>query len=347
MMMEQHKSLLSFNTFGIDVTATCFAEYHSVDELLEFIKTNTCDRILHVGCGSNLLFLNNFDGLVLHSAIRNVELVKETSEDVVVRVGSGMVFDDLISYTLKRGWFGLENLSLIPGEVGASAVQNIGAYGVEAKDFITLIELVDLRTGEQLTMSNRDANYAYRYSIFKSKELWGKYAVTHVHFRLKKRLEMNLEYGGLKSAYEGVVSNASNLDFCEQPIEQAMRLRQIIIEMRNNKLPDPKVLGNAGSFFMNPIITRKQFDDLLVQYPSMPHYPVDEDHIKVPAGWLIEQSGWKGKKLGRAGVYAKQALVLVNLGGANGTDIVALSDAVRRDVKSKFGVDIHPEVNFI
>lgn len=348
-MIEQNKQLKQLNTFGIEAKARYYAEYNSVDALQEVIhlsKIESCTfppenadsiscPVLHIGGGSNLLFLKDFDGLVLHNAIKTIEVVSEDADDVVLRVGGGVVFDDLIVYTLQNNWYGLENLSIIPGEVGASAVQNIGAYGVEAKDVITLVELIALNTGELKTMTNRECCYGYRQSIFKQPEVWGRYAVTHVHFRLKKHFTPHLEYGGLQKA----VANIDKLT--------AQDLRQIIIEMRNSKLPDPKVFGNAGSFFMNPIISRRQFDSLVQKYPSIPHYEVDDHHVKVPAGWLIEQSGWKGRRLGNVGVYERQALVLVNLGGATGQDVVLLSNAIRRDVKQKFSIDIYPEVNFI
>lgn len=349
-IMEQNKNLKNQNTFGIDVNTKYYAEYNSIDELrtlvsmrknlLSSVSQACCSSsfcpVLHIGGGSNLLFLKDYNGLVLHNGIRTIEVVEETSDDVILRVGGGMVFDDLIVSALDNGWYGLENLSIIPGEVGASAVQNIGAYGVEAKDFITLVEVVDLNSGELLTMTNRECCYGYRQSIFKKPDVWGRYAVTYVHFRLSKCFTPRLEYGGLQKAID---KNKNDIT--------ALELRQIIIDMRNGKLPDPKVLGNAGSFFMNPIISREQFGNLVEQYPSMPHYEVDSENVKVPAGWLIEQSGWKGRSLGKAGVYERQALVLVNLGGATGQDIVVLSDAVRTDVKQKFGIDIHPEVNFI
>lgn len=347
--MEINKNLKELNTFGIDVIARYFAEYNSIDELRAIVSSRNSGQclsngsnsdskslpFLHIGGGSNLLFLKDYEGVVLHNAIKTIEVVMETTDDVVLRVGGGMTFDDLIVYALKNEWYGLENLSIIPGEVGASAVQNIGAYGVEAKDFITLVELVDLYTGERKTMTSRECHYGYRQSVFKQPDVWGRYAVTYVHFHLSKHFTPRLEYGGLQKA----VADKNNLT--------ANELRQIIIDMRNSKLPDPKVLGNAGSFFMNPIVARNLFNALVEQYPSMPHYDVDDEHVKIPAGWLIEQSGWKGRKLGNAGVYERQALVLVNLGGATGQDVVALSDAVRADVKQKFGIDIHPEVNFI
>lgn len=332
-------SLKPYNTFGIDVKARCLAEYESVEELQHLLQKYCDSRKLHIGGGSNLLFLNDFDGVILHSAILGVEVVEETDKDVVVKVGSGMVWDDLVAESIEHGWYGLENLSLIPGEVGASAVQNIGAYGAEAKDFIVSVELVDMANGECLKMKNEECEYAYRYSIFKSDALRGRYAVTHVCYRLSKVFVPHLEYGGLKKAVEACGIALDELT--------ASRLRDIIIGTRNGKLPDPKVLGNAGSFFMNPIVDRVKFESLLAEYPGMPHYEVDNDRVKIPAGWLIEQSGWKGRRLGNAGVYEKQALVLVNHGGASGQDIVRLCETVRSDVSDKFGIDIHPEVNFI
>lgn len=332
-------SLKPYNTFGIDAKARCLAEYESVEELQHLLQKYCDSRKLHIGGGSNLLFLNDFDGVILHSAILGVEVVEETDKDVVVKVGSGMVWDDLVAESIEHGWYGLENLSLIPGEVGASAVQNIGAYGAEAKDFIVSVELVDMANGECLKMKNEECEYAYRYSIFKSDALRGRYAVTHVCYRLSKVFVPYLEYGGLKKAVEACGIALDELT--------ASRLRDIIIGTRNGKLPDPKVLGNAGSFFMNPIVDRVKFESLLAEYPGMPHYEVDNDRVKIPAGWLIEQSGWKGRRLGNAGVYEKQALVLVNHGGASGQDIVRLCETVRSDVSDKFGIDIHPEVNFI
>lgn len=339
--MKSNYPLLAHNTFGIPVQACYFAEYASVEQLRQELAiyrhevNESASPILHIGGGSNLLFLKDFEGLILHSAIQGIEVLEEGQESVLIRVGAGMVWDELVAESLKRGWYGLENLSLIPGEVGASAVQNIGAYGLEAKDFIQHVHLFDLYEGTICVKDAAEMNYAYRYSALKSNELRGRYAVTHVDFKLGKTFVPHLEYGGLRKAVESYTS----LD--------ALTLRKIIIEMRQSKLPDTKVLGNAGSFFMNPIVNRSIFDSLLQQYPEMPHYEVDADHVKIPAGWLIEKSGWKGKNLGPAGVYERQALVLVNRGGATGADIVRLCEAVRADVKAKFGIEIHPEVNFI
>lgn len=353
--MIKDYSLLQHNTFGIDVRARYFAEYASVDELKEILREyqlqllpcsesafckeypDNTKNILHIGGGSNLLFLKDFDGLVLHNAIRGIEVLEDNGESIRIKVGGGMVWDDLVAETIGRGWYGLENLSLIPGEVGASAVQNIGAYGSEAKDYIVRVHLLDLQSLESLTKEVGEMDYAYRYSWLKSGAAKGKYAVTYVEYQLSHTFQPRIEYGGLRAAL--LKHETTELT--------ATLLRQVIIEMRNGKLPDPKVLGNAGSFFMNPVVERSVFDRLFNKYPEMPHYEVDANHVKIPAGWLIEQSGWKGRKLGNAGVYERQALVLVNHGGATGQEIVNLCNAVRADVKEMFGIDIHPEVNLI
>lgn len=342
MNIIENCSLLEHNTFGIAATARRLVEYSTVEELQDFIGQRNRDGdtspLLHIGGGSNLLFLKDFDGTILHSAILDLEVIREDADEVCVRVGAGMVWDEWVALAVERGWYGLENLSLIPGEVGASAVQNIGAYGAEAKDFITAIETVDLQTGEQRSFANDECQYAYRHSIFKA-ALRGRYAVTHVHFCLSRRFRPNLEYGALRQALagSGIALEALN----------AAQLRKLIIDTRNSKLPDPKVLGNAGSFFTNPIVQRTVYERIVSLYPQAPHYDIDADHVKIPAGWLIEQCGWKGKALGRAGVYEKQALVLVNLGGACGRDIEDLCHTIQEDVRQQFGIDITPEVNFI
>ena len=291
--------------------------------------------LLHIGRGSNLLFSGDYQGTVLHSLIKGYEVVSETSDTVDVRVGAGEVWDDFVAYTVQKNLYGAVNLSLIPGEVGASAVQNIGAYGVEAKDLIVSVDTVCVSTGELRQFSNEECCYAYRKSIFKQ-ELKGKYIVTHVTYRLSKVPVWHLDYGNIRT----------ELDKASCPLTLD-NLRRIIIRIREEKLPDPAQMGNAGSFFMNPVIPKKQFADLHSIYTDMPSYPAGEDCVKVPAGWMIDRCGWKGKSLGRAGVHARQALVLVNLGGATGKEIMALAEAVVASVKEKFGIDIHPEVNYI
>ena len=329
-------SLLPHNTFGMDVKASVFIEYASVKELKEVLSLYVKDnQWLHIGKGSNLLFIGDYSGIILHSAIKGYEVIHEDTKEVVVRVGAGEVWDDFVAMTVENEWYGAENLSLIPGEVGASAVQNIGAYGVEAKDLIVGVEAIEVSTGKECIFKNEECGYAYRESVFKS-SLKLQYLVTHVSYRLKKTPCYHLDYGNI------------GLELEKQKVRLTLaNVRQAIISIREAKLPDPKLQGNAGSFFMNPVISREHFEALLVDYPLMPHYEVDAESIKIPAAWMIDQCGWKGKRLGRAGVHDKQALVLVNLGGAVGTEVIALSEAIQKSVYEKFGINILPEVNFI
>lgn len=344
MKQAQNYSLLPHNTFGIEAKARWFVEYTSVDELLAVVsdrrKSEMPLPLLHIGGGSNLLFLEDYEGVVLHSAIRGITCGEPQADRVEVRVGAGVVWDDFVRYCVDRGLYGAENLSMIPGEVGASAIQNIGAYGAEAKDIISRVECVDLLTGECRTFGVDECAYAYRQSIFKNK--WrGRYAVTYVTFTLSCIFRPQLDYGGIRAELERRGWNIGDGRLT------ASDVRQVIMDIRRNKLPDPAVEGNAGSFFMNPIVGRDVFDELQKDYPDMPHYDVDAGRVKIPAGWMIDRCGWKGRSLGPAGVHDKQALVLVNRGGAKAADIVALSDAVRADVRTRFGIDIYPEVNFI
>lgn len=337
MEIRRDYSLLSHNTFGMDVKASLFIEYASVEELKDILGQYSLHdgAWLHIGGGSNLLFSGDYPGVILHSAIKGYEIVGEDAEEVIVRVGAGEVWDDFVAYTVAQGWYGAENLSLIPGEVGASAVQNIGAYGVEVKDLIVKVEAIEVATGEVRIFSNEECGYAYRESVFKH-ELKGKYIVTQVSYRLKKTPCYHLDYGNVRAELEksGIALTLSNV-------------REVIIKIRESKLPDPKVQGNAGSFFMNPIVPREQFEALLKEYPQMPHYVVDAERVKIPAAWMIDQCGWKGKRLGNAGVHDKQALVLVNAGGATGADVIRLSESIQKSVYEKFGIRISPEVNFI
>lgn len=323
------------NTFGIEAVADEFLEYHSEEELLQFIKEGRLKgRLLHIGAGSNLLFVNPiFHGTVLHSLIKGIEVICEDEDRIWVRVGAGEVWDDFVAYCVEHQWYGAENLSLVPGEVGAAAVQNIGAYGVEVKDLITVVETLGM-DGEHRDFQVSECKYAYRDSIFKRPDKKHLF-VTHVQLCLSKKEQYHTEYGSIKNE----ISKLDTLNISE--------LRNIIIAIRQSKLPDPLILGNAGSFFKNPVVSRSKFEELNTQYEHMPYYEIDEEHFKIPAGWLIEQTGWKGRALGPAAVHDKQALVLVNLGGATGAEIVALSDTVRRAVYDKFGIEISPEVNFI
>ena len=327
-------SLLQHNTFGIDAKCSRYLEYSTVAEAQEVAKILRASDTSYIiiGGGSNLLLTKDYDGIVVRSTV-SCQLSTVNSQ---LACGSGEVWDDVVAYCVNHQLYGAENLSLIPGDVGASAVQNIGAYGVEVKDLITSVEAVEIATGDIRIFSKEECGYAYRDSRFKH-EWKNRYLITHVTYQLQTVFEPRLDYGNIRAELErkGITKPT------------AQQLRQVIIDIRNAKLPDPKVMGNAGSFFMNPIVTKEKYEQLASQYEGMPHYTVDADHEKIPAGWMIEKCGWKGKSMGRAGVHDKQALVLVNRGGATGQEIVALCETIQRDVKEKFGIEIFPEVNII
>lgn len=336
MTVKENYSLKAHNTFGIDVSTRYFAEYSSVLELKELLSSGIIksNRLLHIGSGSNLLFINNFDGAILHSNIKTIEVIDEKKDTVLVKAGSGVIWDDFVAYCVENNWYGVENLSLIPGEVGAAAVQNIGAYGIEVKDTIYNVETIEVKTNLEKVFSHEACNYSYRQSIFK-KDLKGKYIITHVTFRLKKTSVFHLDYQAIR---DSVMANGEIT---------LQNVRKTVIKIRQEKLPDPKIFGNAGSFFMNPIISLDKFTEFQKNYPKIPHYIISENEVKIPAGWLIEQCGFKGIAVGNAGVYEKQALVLINLGNATGKDIANLSEKVQNGVEQKFGVRLIPEVNFI
>lgn len=330
-------NLKEHNTFGIDVKCRRFIEFESVDELLQIVNSLTdADKpLLVLGGGSNMLFTADYEGTVLHSAIKG-HVAVQTDEGIMLRCGSGEVWDDIVSLCVSNRMYGAENLSLIPGDVGASAVQNIGAYGAEAKNIILKVEAVDLQTGKMCEFTNEECEYAYRKSKFKG-EWRNRFVITYVTYKLSEVFCPCLDYGNIRAELE-----KRNIK-----VPTAEQLRNVIIDIRNEKLPDPKVEGNAGSFFMNPVVPKAKYEELVARFGNVPHYSVDDNNEKIPAGWMIDQCGWKGKSLGKAGVHSRQALVLVNRGGAEGKDIVALCDAIKRDVKDKFGIDIVPEVNII
>lgn len=330
-------NLKEHNTFGIDVKCCRFIEFESVDELLQIVNSLTdADKpLLVLGGGSNMLFTADYEGTVLHSAIKG-HVAVQTDEGIMLRCGSGEVWDDIVSLCVSNRMYGAENLSLIPGDVGASAVQNIGAYGAEAKDIILKVEAVDLQTGKMCEFTNEECEYAYRKSKFKG-EWRNRFVITYVTYKLSEVFCPCLDYGNIRAELE-----KRNIK-----VPTAEQLRNVIIDIRNEKLPDPKIEGNAGSFFMNPVVPKAKYEELVARFGNVPHYSVDDNNEKIPAGWMIDQCGWKGKSLGKAGVHSRQALVLVNRGGAEGKDIVALCDAIKRDVKDKFGIDIVPEVNII
>lgn len=333
---ERNYSLLSHNTFGIRAHCRRFIEFSSVGEAQQVVRSLTDNDLplLLLGGGSNLLLTADFEGTVLHSAIRGIEPTDHADGTLSLRCGSGEVWDDVVARCVASGWHGAENLSLVPGEVGASAVQNIGAYGVEVQNLIETVEAVEVSTGEVRVFTAGECGYGYRDSRFKH-EWRDRFVVTHVTYRLSRCFSPILDYGNIRTQLEQQGASRPT----------AAQLRQCIIDIRRAKLPDPNVEGNAGSFFVNPVVSRAKYDELSARYPDMPHYTIDADHEKIPAGWMIEQCGWKGRSLGPAGVHDRQALVLVNRGGATGADILRLCEAIRGDVLSMFGILINPEVN--
>ena len=331
------------NTFGMKVKARCFVEYDSVADLVDIEFEELARPVLHIGGGSNLLFTDDFKGTVLHSKINFIEILEDAQEETLVSVGSGVVFDDFCDWAAKNGLWGVENLSHIPGEVGASAVQNIGAYGVEVKDVIRTVYCYDTVEEEFVKFDVSECRYGYRDSIFKNPQVKGRYIVTHVLFALTRIPQPKLEYGHLADA----VSDAANLT--------PSLIRKVIIKIRKEKLPEPSVTGSAGSFFKNPVISAEHFEKIEAAAKAeqgadckVPHYDLPDGKVKVPAAWMIEQCGWKGRRSGGAAVWDKQPLVIVNYtGDAYPEEIIGLERRIIESVKNRFGVELHPEVDHI
>jgi UDP-N-acetylmuramate dehydrogenase len=337
--IESNKNLKKYNTFSISVSAEKFSIFKSeteLIELLEIIRKQKLDLLI-LGGGSNMLFTSNVGGFVLKNEILGKQLLEENSDTVLIKCGGGEVWHEFVIYCVNKGWAGLENLSLIPGTVGASPIQNIGAYGVEVKDTIESVECIEIETGLKKRFTNADCLFGYRDSIFKNTSK-GKYVITQVTFRLKKQSSVNISYGAIQQ----ILIEKGIIDPSIRDVSRA------VVEIRRSKLPNPVQLGNAGSFFKNPEITANQFASLKIAHPDIVSFPsIHEGMIKVPAGWLIEQSGWKGKTVGNVGVHRLQALVLVNYGGASGAEIIELSNEIRKSVFDLFQIDLLPEVNII
>ena len=337
--MKTNINLQPYNSFGFDAVAKQFVEINAVSDLQTLIKSGALPRqkTLILSGGNNILFQNEvFDGLVIYINTKGIEIIKEGGNEVVVRAQAGEDWPDFVRFCVGKGWHGVENLAHIPGKVGAAPVQNIGAYGMELKDSFAQCEAMDLVTGETKVFTKEEYRFGYRESVFKG-ELKGRYVITSVDFLLKKDAPLNLEYGNIKAYLEenGI------------PRPTLQQLHDVICTIRDAKLPDVKQIGSAGSFFKNPVIERAQFETLLKEYPTMPHYDEPNGKVKVPAGWLIEQAGWKGWRDEHVGVYDKQALVLVHYGGGKGQDIVQLAHRIQESVEEKFGIRISPEVNFV
>lgn len=333
MTKATHYSLQNYNTFGFPVSARYFFVYDSVEQL-KSVLPEIRHPILNIGKGSNLLFLDNYNGTVLHSAIDSMEIVNQDYNYVYLKVGSGVIWDNFVEYTVTHNWWGAENLSYIPGMVGASAVQNVGAYGVEASDIIYQVEAVDIDSLETVTLSNEDCRFAYRFSAFKA-ELKDRYVITYVTFKLSKKARPVLTNRSLKERF-----NAIQYPFIKE-------IRNAVIEIRRSKLPEVSDLGSAGSFFKNPIIDRACLDRLLLSYPSMPWFAADNGMFKLSAGWLLETTGWRGYRCGHVGVFSKHALILVHYGGGTGRELLELVENIQKSVVEKFGIKLEPEVIFI
>lgn len=337
-LVNKDVDLAPYNTLGISARARYFASVGTEKELKEILRHPKTDRlkIMVLGGGSNVLFADDFDGLVLHVEIEGREVIDETDKHLFLKIGAGENWHETVRYCVEKGWGGIENLSLIPGTVGAAPIQNIGAYGVELQDVFEWLEAVDIEGKEIRRYEKEHCEFGYRDSIFKG-ELRGVVIVTSVVLKLSKNPTLETSYGAIQSELE-------NLEIANPTIRD---ISDIVINIRNSKLPNPETLGNAGSFFKNPIVTDEVFQQIKEEYPQAPGYNMGNKKTKVPAGWLIEEAGWKGKVVGNTGTYKQQALVIVNHGGASGGEILSLAKRIKESVREKFGIPLVPEVNII
>jgi UDP-N-acetylmuramate dehydrogenase len=338
MIIKENFSLKNYNTFGIDVRCDFFTEVDTVDDLNRIIKDDRFYNIpkMILGGGSNILFTQDFKGLIIRNSIKGIRVVKENEDHVWLKAGAGEVWHDLVMYAIAHHWGGIENLSLIPGLVGAAPMQNIGAYGVELESVFDSLEAINMQTGELEIFDKAACRFGYRESVFKN-ELKGKYCIVSVTLRLNKKPVLNLSYGAIRETLQ-------NMHVIKPDIKS---VSDAVIAIRTSKLPDPGVLGNAGSFFKNPEITEEQFKILQEKYPAIPAFAASDNLVKISAAWLIEQCGWKGKRVGDAGTHAQHALVLVNYGNALGAEIKQLADKIQQSVLEKFGICLTPEVNIV
>ncbi len=336
MQIKENISLQPFNSFGIDVYAKYFASFNSIDQLQELIASTQHKKNKHLilGGGSNILFTKNMEALVIKNEIEGVEVIEEQDDFILVQAGAGMNWHQFVVYCIHHGYAGVENLALIPGSIGASPMQNIGAYGVEIKDIFHSLEAIDMHDGNKKIFTNAECEFGYRESVFKNKYK-DQFAITSVTYRLSKKPVFNTTYGAIQQE----IDEMGIKDLSIKAIAQA------VMNIRNSKLPDPLKIGNAGSFFKNPEIETGEFEKIKLAFPSLVGYPTKKDNIKIPAGWLIEQAGWKGFKEGDVGCYDKQALVLVNYGKATGMQILDLSERIIKSVQSTFGIMLQREVN--
>ena len=337
MEILKNHSLKTFNTFGIDANAREFTIVENITELIDLVKQTPKNDFFILGGGSNILLTKDIDKLVIQLNLKGISIIEESDDFVIVEAMAGEIWHEFVQFTLKNNFGGLENLSLIPGNVGTSPMQNIGAYGIEIKDSFYSCKALNLETFEIETFYNDDCKFGYRESVFKN-ELKGKYIILSVQFKLtKENHKLHIDYGAIKQELEKMqITNPTIQD-----------VSKAVIQIRESKLPNPKEIGNSGSFFKNPVITKTQFEALLETNPNVPHYAVSENEIKIPAGWLIEQAGFKGERFGDAGVHKNQALVLVNYGNATGSEILAVAHQIQTKVNELFKINIIPEVNII
>jgi UDP-N-acetylmuramate dehydrogenase len=338
--IQSHVSLKPYNTFGIDTSARYLVEINAEDDLRTLLQlSDFVDQPkLILGGGSNVLLCHDFNGLVVKISIKGINIIREDDTHIYITAGAGVNWHELVVFCVAHGYAGMENLSLIPGTVGAAPMQNIGAYGVELEQVFESLTAVHVLTGDKKTFSHADCAFGYRESVFK-RELKGQYIITSVTFQLNKQPTFHTRYGAIQETLTDMGVSEEKLSI--------KAISEAVIRIRRSKLPDPAQIGNAGSFFKNPEIPQTQFDALKARYPDLPGYPIGNDIVKIPAGWLIEQAGWKGYRSGDAGVHTKQALVLVNYGDATGEEILALAKKVQESVREKFEVTITPEVNVI
>ena len=335
-MLYENISLKKYNTFGLSIKADRLVSFKLEENAVRFFRQNRefLEKALVLGGGSNLLFIEDFHGTIIHPSMDEINLEEKKSDYVRISSGAGVPWDKFVEATVNYGFGGLENLSLIPGLVGGAPVQNIGAYGAEVKDTIEKVRAISLADGEIREFNNQDCRFSYRDSIFKQ-ELKGKYLITKVYFRLSTKPRLSLEYGTLMEEISKLGSNSVS------------NVRKAVISIRQSKLPDPALMGNAGSFFKNPFVDEKSVETLKVKYPRLPVFREQSGAIKLAAGWLIEQCGWKGKRIGDAGVHEKQALVIVNHGSATGKELYLLSEEIRKSVFEKFGISLVREVEVV
>ena len=335
MIREFHQiSLRTRNSFGVDQQAARLVEFETPEDLRTFFAAGIPEKWMVLAGGNNILFTGDYDGVLLTPVARRIALLSDDGEEVRVRVDAGVEWDDLVEWAVQRGLWGIENLSLIPGKAGAAPVQNIGAYGCEAKDAIRRVEMYCVETGAMLTLDAAHCGFGYRESVFKH-DLKGRVIITAVEIALSHTPRPRLGYGDVEREVEargGVTLR---------------NIREAICSIRRAKLPDPAVLGNAGSFFKNPVVEASVAENLLKTYPEMPHYPAPEGRVKLAAGWLIDRAGMKGRREGAVGVHERQALVLVNHGGATGGEVIAFARTVQAKVREKFGIEIDTEVNIL